>query len=194
MFDSNLIFTILTVSLLILVQFPSSSAANPPDQITPPGLDSEEEGEPRISRQWEEVPSLASSFPSLPENISTASSQEKVTSPSIAETAPAATSKDAPASAPTHSSPNAPASQSARPSPPSMTLSIFNTSLPIRTRAIAFVSALTINMFLPFVNGVMLGFGEIFARSVIAPLFGWRGPASVASVGLGAADKKKRQR
>lgn len=40
-------------------------------------------------------------------------------------------------------------------------------------------------MFLPFVNGVMLGFGELVAKEIIAPWFGWR-PA-VTRVGLSGA-------
>ena len=47
----------------------------------------------------------------------------------------------------------------------------------------------TINLLLPFLNGVFLGFGEIFAHEV-AHLFGWRGvtlrPASrMMAPGLG---------
>ena len=33
------------------------------------------------------------------------------------------------------------------------------------------------NLLLPFVNGVMLGFGEIFARRVVTGWVGWKVPA-----------------
>jgi len=60
---------------------------------------------------------------------------------------------------------------------PSMTLSIFDSSLSRRARVLALVSSLTINLLLPFINGVMLGFGEIFARHIIK----WNGWSNVAS-------------
>jgi hypothetical protein len=65
------------------------------------------------------------------------------------------------------------------------------------------IAVLGINLVLPFINGVMLGFGEIFAREVVRVgklvyrgergLFGWRrrggsddfaGGRGVTSVGL----------
>lgn len=49
--------------------------------------------------------------------------------------------------------------------PPSLTLSLFST--PSHLSFARVVPVLGINMLLPFVNGVMLGFGEIFAREVI---------------------------
>ncbi len=51
--------------------------------------------------------------------------------------------------------------------PVSVTLAIFDSSLSRRTRLTAIFSSLAINLFLPFVNGVMLGFGEIFAKNVV---------------------------
>ncbi|OAX31882.1 hypothetical protein K503DRAFT_777212, partial [Rhizopogon vinicolor AM-OR11-026] len=36
------------------------------------------------------------------------------------------------------------------------------------------LSSLAINLFLPFMNGVTLGFGEIFAKNVLAGWIGWR--------------------
>jgi hypothetical protein len=58
--------------------------------------------------------------------------------------------------------------------PISATLSVLNTSLPVKTRAFALFSSLAINFFLPFLNGVMLGFGEIFAKEVVAGWIGWK--------------------
>lgn len=78
--------------------------------------------------------------------------------------------------------------------PPSATLSVFDSRLPTSARAWALVSALSINLLLPFINGVMLGFGEIFARSV-AGRFGWSIPGGAATaVGVGAANKSKQER
>ncbi|OJA10549.1 hypothetical protein AZE42_11999 [Rhizopogon vesiculosus] len=36
------------------------------------------------------------------------------------------------------------------------------------------LSSLAIDLLLPFMNGVMLGFGEIFAKNVLAWWIGWR--------------------
>lgn len=55
-------------------------------------------------------------------------------------------------------------------------------------------------MFLPFVNGVMLGFGELVAKEIIAPWFGWRpavtrvGLSGTADGGVGADRRKERER
>ncbi|KAK9897304.1 hypothetical protein P389DRAFT_169070 [Cystobasidium minutum MCA 4210] len=57
---------------------------------------------------------------------------------------------------------------------PSLTMSIFSGSiLPRKQFIVSIFASLGINLFLPFVNGVMLGFGEIFARDWIGPLFGF---------------------
>jgi len=72
----------------------------------------------------------------------------------------------------------------------SATLAIFDPSLSTRTRVTALFSSLAINFLLPFVNGVMLGFGEIFAKNIVLEYFGWRPlsrPGSTAATtGLGA--------
>ena len=78
--------------------------------------------------------------------------------------------------------------------PLSATLSVFDSRLPTSARAWALVSAVSINLLLPFINGVMLGFGEIFARSV-AGHFGWKIPGGAATaVGVGAANVSKQER
>ncbi|KIM33462.1 hypothetical protein M408DRAFT_154727 [Serendipita vermifera MAFF 305830] len=75
--------------------------------------------------------------------------------------------------------------------PPSVTLAIFDTTLSTRARALALVSSLAINLVLPFINGIMLGFGEIAAKS----LFGWGGWRDVAgSLGLRGAGSRKNVR
>jgi ABC-type nickel/cobalt efflux system permease component RcnA len=80
-----------------------------------------------------------------------------------------------------------------RGTPPSVTLSIFSAGLSPRARALAIASSIAINFVLPFINGVMLGFGEIFAKNFVAPLFGIR-PPSVASVGVRTPTAKDRRR
>ena len=78
--------------------------------------------------------------------------------------------------------PLAPRSHDTPPSqPPSLTLSLFTTPGHISVSRV--LAVLGINMVLPFINGVMLGFGEIFAREVVKvgkmvyrgemSLFGW---------------------
>lgn len=65
--------------------------------------------------------------------------------------------------------------------PPSLTLSLFTSP---SHRSIARIAAVVgINLILPFINGVMLGFGEIFARETV--IFGrrwWRGEASLRTL------------
>ncbi|KAF5377316.1 hypothetical protein D9757_008047 [Collybiopsis confluens] len=76
---------------------------------------------------------------------------------------------------------------SSLPAPTSATLSVFDSSLSTSTRVKAFASALAINLLLPFVNGVMLGFGEIFAKNVVLGWLGWKAGApgsTAASLGL----------
>lgn len=70
---------------------------------------------------------------------------------------------------------------------PVPTLSIFDSRLSTRTRLIALFSSLSINLFLPFVNGVMLGFGEIFARNMAVRFFGWKVPGTESRAPGGAA-------
>ncbi|KAG6865911.1 hypothetical protein C0991_010744 [Blastosporella zonata] len=78
--------------------------------------------------------------------------------------------------------------------PLSATLAVFDSTLTTRTRVKALFSSLAINMLLPFVNGVMLGFGEIFAKNVVMKWFGWKptGPGYVAvATGINAGVKAK---
>jgi len=190
------------------------SSKKPPaaraEQVTPPGLDSEiytsEEDERRSSRHWEEVPSLASSFPSLPDNIlSSPSSQNDKVSP---KTAAKSTRKHGEKSGKHHDEHehhNRSHSHhhhhdhgdttvaSSRGPPPSVTLSIFRPGLSPRARAQAIASSIAINFVLPFINGVMLGFGEIFAKNFVAPLFGIK-PPSVANVGVRTPTTRDRRR
>ncbi|KAG6819725.1 hypothetical protein H0H93_009248, partial [Arthromyces matolae] len=119
------------------------------------------------SQKWEHVnPSLTSSYPSLEY-------------PERGETPP-----------PSHRN----LAQPSEAAPLNATLAIFDSTLSTRTRVKAVFSSLAINLFLPFVNGVMLGFGEIFAKNVVLQWFGWKpvGPGYVAaSAGIGSSFQSK---
>ncbi|KAG6831813.1 hypothetical protein H0H92_007490 [Tricholoma furcatifolium] len=81
-----------------------------------------------------------------------------------------------------------------RQAPLNATLAVFDSTLSTRTRVKALFSSLAINMLLPFVNGVMLGFGEIFAKNVVMQWFGWQptGPGYVAaSTGISSSIRSK---
>ncbi|KAH9967059.1 hypothetical protein BGW80DRAFT_1341146 [Lactifluus volemus] len=64
---------------------------------------------------------------------------------------------------------------------------VFDDTLPVRSSSL---TSLSINLFLSFMKGVMFGFGEIFAKTVIAR-FGW-GPAVATNVGLGRGGRSRR--
>lgn len=66
--------------------------------------------------------------------------------------------------------------------PPTATLSVFDTSLSTQTRFKALASSLAINLLLPFVNGVMLGFGEMFAKNVVLGWLGWGSTATAVGI------------
>ncbi|KAM6504211.1 hypothetical protein JOM56_001154 [Amanita muscaria] len=74
------------------------------------------------------------------------------------------------------------------------TLVIFDSSLSTRTRIKAALASLAINLLLPFVNGVMLGFGEVFAKNVVIGWFGWKQLGSAAaSKGIGISSWRQRK-
>ncbi|TFK72935.1 hypothetical protein BDN72DRAFT_835585 [Pluteus cervinus] len=77
---------------------------------------------------------------------------------------------------------------------PSATLAVFDSSLSTHARITAFASSFAINLVLPFINGVMLGFGEIFAKNVVMVWLGWTAPGPATSrVGLGAGTNQRRK-
>lgn len=117
------------------------------------------------TEKWEDVPSVTSSFPSM----------------SFPEHG---------VHTPPHDRRVAP-----QPAPVSLTSAIFDASLSRRTRLTAFFSSLAVNLLLPFVNGVMLGFGEIFAKNVLMDWLGWHlKPGSVATtVGIRGSSREQRQ-
>ena len=55
-------------------------------------------------------------------------------------------------------------------------------------RAFLISAVLAINVGLPFINGIMLGFGEIFARAFIAPCLGLAPPVSMNRFSASPAD------
>ncbi|KAF8596283.1 hypothetical protein BDV93DRAFT_610971 [Ceratobasidium sp. AG-I] len=132
---------------------------------------------------WEEIPSLASSFPSLPEQHNTNAIPMQ---PTYRPRAPPAKKEKQHRHSSHHSHPPAPVA------PPSLTLTVFDSNVSTRTRIVALVSSIAINMFLPFVNGVMLGFGEIFARNVVGPWFGWPKPIAT-NVGVRAGTRESKR-
>ncbi|KAH8994968.1 hypothetical protein EDB92DRAFT_1814910 [Lactarius akahatsu] len=111
--------------------------------------------DPTGSPNWENVPSSpTSSFPSM--------SFPEPSRPHSPEHTTHVSRVAAPAPAP--------------PAAASATLAVFDDTLPTRKRVLALITSLSVNMLLPFVNGVMLGFGEIFAKTVVVGWLGW-GPA-----------------
>jgi hypothetical protein len=73
--------------------------------------------------------------------------------------------------------------------PPSLTLSLF--SSPSHLSASRVLAVLGINLVLPFINGVMLGLGEIFARETLQVVGRkwWRNKRSVFGGSWGDAGK-----
>ncbi|ODN81593.1 hypothetical protein L202_02005 [Cryptococcus amylolentus CBS 6039] len=66
--------------------------------------------------------------------------------------------------------------------PPSLTLSVFTNSASLSVSKI--FAVIGINLVLPFINGVMLGFGEIFAREVLkVGKEVWRGERGIFGFG-----------
>jgi hypothetical protein len=123
------------------------------------------------TEKWEEIPSVTSSFPSLSFPHSSGTSLDH----SHKAGAPLGNALPPPTKAPL-----------------SATQAIFDPTLPTGARISAFFSSLAINMLLPFVNGVMLGFGEIFAKNVVFGWFGWNRGGTVASnVGVGVRRDRK---
>ncbi|GBE88218.1 hypothetical protein BKA93DRAFT_36918 [Sparassis latifolia] len=142
--------------------------------------------------KWEDIPSsLASSYPSMsfPSDPHSPSSSHPHALPPHARSHP----HDHPA----HH--QAPAHGDHHHASHSTTLAVFDSTLSPRTRVLALLSSLAINFFLPFVNGVMLGCGEVFAKHVIVGWLGWpiasTKPGSLAAnVGLGRSKGKDPQR
>ncbi|KAH9063871.1 hypothetical protein EDB87DRAFT_1600803 [Lactarius vividus] len=127
--------------------------------------------DPTGSPNWENVPSSpTSSFPSM--------SFPEPSRPHSPEHTTHISRVAAPASAP--------------PAAASATLAVFDDTLPKRKRVWALITSLSVNMLLPFVNGVMLGFGEIFAKTVVVGWLGW-GPTVATNVGLDAPSASKRR-
>lgn len=82
------------------------------------------------------------------------------------------TGSSASASSSTHRRRRPPPPPSSRPRPPtgSLTLSIFTPGISPRRRLSLFASSIVVNVCMPFVNGIMVGTGEIVARAVVVPV------------------------
>lgn len=114
-----------------------------------------EQQQPRTESEWENVSE---------ERGATGGHEKDI--PSIESSFPSIEIVDTPP----HREPHPPHPQE----PTSVTMAIFDTTLTTRTRVTALCSSLAINLLLPFVNGVMLGFGEIFAKNIVLEWLGWR--------------------
>ncbi|KAI0033086.1 hypothetical protein K488DRAFT_48504 [Vararia minispora EC-137] len=154
---------------------PSVSAAALPQSQTDPGS----------SPRWEDVPSdpseLTSSFPSLsfPET-----SQEHSKHASGATSSPTAHTPHHHHHHHHHDTNHRHHHPAGTENAASATLAVFDGTLSARTRLWALAGALSINLLLPFVNGVMLGVGEIFAKDVLMSWLGWNTPARTSGVGM----------
>lgn len=144
--------------------------ANPKDEVETPAI--EKQGPASVqpeshegSQTWEAVEASTASFPSL----SFPDQPTQALSPSAELGKP-----------------------SQRTSTQTTTLAIFDDTLSTRTRALALLSSLAINLALPFVNGVMLGFGEIFAKNVVMEWLGWKQTTTpvASNVGLGTSQRR----
>ncbi|KAH7884528.1 hypothetical protein F5I97DRAFT_1830976 [Phlebopus sp. FC_14] len=128
------------------------------------------------SQKWEHISSSpTSSYPSM-----------SFPDPSRPQSPAPPPPSSPPPSAPAHSGQKLPVSETKNTTvPPSTLPSIMDPAVKPRTRMSLILSSLAINLLLPFVNGVMLGFGEIFAKNVIVGWIGWkRNGRTTTSVGL----------
>ncbi|KAF9450326.1 hypothetical protein P691DRAFT_798216 [Macrolepiota fuliginosa MF-IS2] len=138
----------------------------------------------------EEETDVASSIISQPDTLDSSQKWEEVNSPATSSY-PSMSFPEQSATPPLQHHDHdhhQPRSQPALP-PQSVTLSVFDSSLSTRTRLKALASSIAINLLLPFVNGVMLGFGEIFAKNFV---LGWLGWGSTATT-VGISQRSRRQ-
>ncbi|KAI0833230.1 hypothetical protein BC628DRAFT_1414066 [Trametes gibbosa] len=160
---------------------PTTSTASTP----PENAHSQPASEPESSKQekWDEMTSsLTSSFPSMsfPSDPHSPSSSARRDLPAHAHHA--ADHAHSAGAGHAHEHAHAHAHHHAHDSGArTATLSVFDGSLSAKTRALALVSSLAINVLLPFVNGVMLGFGEIFAKNVVVRWIGWKIPGTASA-------------
>ncbi|KAI0346541.1 hypothetical protein BDW22DRAFT_1481573 [Trametopsis cervina] len=151
----------------------AQTGGEPSASNSPPDAHSRATSEPDSSKheKWEEIPSdMTSSFPSMtiPSDIHSpisSSHQLEQHHRSSHQT--------------TH------AGHHAHDKPVSATAAAFDSRLSTRTRVLAVASSLAINLLLPFVNGVMLGFGEIFAKNVLVGWLGWKVPGKNIATNVG---------
>ncbi|KAI0690628.1 hypothetical protein BC835DRAFT_1417663 [Cytidiella melzeri] len=152
---------------------PSSSSSNPE------GVDSHPSSEPDSSKhdKWEEIPSdMTSSFPSMtiPSDLHSPTSSQNLHHSSTRQRYEEQLRHGHHDHHKHHTDKHA-----------SATLAAFDTQLSTKTRVLAVASSLAINLLLPFVNGVMLGFGEIFAKNVLVGWLGWKVPGKPVATNVG---------
>ncbi|GAA5961065.1 hypothetical protein JCM3765_006524 [Sporobolomyces pararoseus] len=118
----------------------------------------------------EETPVLTSTEEN--ESPSSSSTLELTTSQTPRNPAPLARRRS---SSPPPPPERRPSESHAADSAPSLTLAISSAwhTAPWSRKLWAIIASVAINVGLPFVNGVMLGFGELFARNVLGVRFGW---------------------
>ena len=150
------------------------------------------------SQAWEEISATPSSAEDLspPRSSSDRSGEEMMsvprssnavgqaaTDPVPSAITPSGLSRpDSAATAPTAPGPGASAPNPPPAQPPSLTLSIF--TMPSHLSFGRVMAVIGINLVLPFVNGIMLGFGEIFAREIIkVSRIAWREGRGVFGLG-----------
>jgi len=151
-----------------------SSAEQPSTSSSPPDTHSHPDSEPDSSKhdKWEEIPSeMSGSFPSM----TIPSDPHSPTSSHL----PPHSARDRYEQERHHVHRHHDDSQG------TATTTVFDTRLSTKTRALALVSSLAINLFLPFVNGVMLGFGEIFAKNILVGWLGWKVPGTTVATNVG---------
>ncbi|GJN87565.1 hypothetical protein Rhopal_000519-T1 [Rhodotorula paludigena] len=124
-----------------------------------------------LGQAFSAEPTPSSEFPPELPAAATASSSTS-TSSSTPKPAPAPA---APRSASASPPPPPPGGSNSADSAPSLTLALASAwhTAPWSRKIWAVIASLAINVGLPFVNGVMLGFGELFARNVIGVRLGW---------------------
>lgn len=137
--------------------------------------------------KWGSVPSsLTSSYPSLSPHDQNPHQDSRQPSSATRRITRNPRNTEAPSLAHDHQ-------ENDEPLRPPATTAVLDSSLSTKTRVVALLGSLTINLFLPFVNGVMMGFGEIFAENVLWRYFGWtksqnsrihKGTGGVGDVGL----------
>ncbi|OCF39182.1 hypothetical protein I317_07042 [Kwoniella heveanensis CBS 569] len=130
------------------------------------------------SQAWEDVSGASGSGSGSGENVSPPQSSSEDSD---------IVNINLPHSSSASNKPNQPQGQGQPPhQPPSLTLSLF--TMPSSLSVSRVLAVVGINLVLPFINGVFLGFGEIFAREAVrVGRAVWRGERALFGFGRGGA-------